>query len=315
MRLICSAKGIGLYAPEDSYISFSNSPYIGHRTQTAIDIYPAIQEWGAQIPSPIHGRIVELRKMKMGKEREFPTDDYDYAIGIQSESEVDEIVRVLHCRPNIELGELIEKGDSLGEAIRSRYFNYWTGPHAHVDILHKSNFARSSKSYQLEIPVCKKVQSSGIPQSTLECTVLKVSADFIVAVSKDAQITRIDNYFGHCGIISNGFQEGIIDAGFPHYKHGGFMHATPVDNREQVFGWGLGIGIINRSSGFISGFVTNRKREVLLDDTLVRGISCFLYSKYQLVKGQIPIQIIPQQYDSLSVNLQDGDSFILTFSK
>lgn len=313
MHLICSAKGIDLYAPDDSYISFSNSPYIGHRTQTAVDIYPAIQEWGAQIPSPISGRIVELRKLKMGKAQEFATDDYDYAIGIQSSSEVEDIVRVLHCRPNIEIGEFIEKGDSLGEAIRSRYFNYWTGPHAHVDILEAQNFSRSSKSYQLEIPVCSEEQSNGSPQSTLECTALKVSADFIIAVSKDAQITKIDNYIGHSGFISNGFQKGIIDAGFPYYNLGGFMHTLTVENSEHLFGWDLEIGTIERSFGCISKFVANRTRTILLDGTPVRGISCFLYTDVQLVKGLVPFQIIPRIYDEFSSCIKEGNSFTLAF--
>ncbi|MHA1638170.1 MAG: hypothetical protein ACTSUB_09170 [Candidatus Thorarchaeota archaeon] len=312
MRIICSAKGIDLYAPDDSYISFSNSPYIGHRTQTAVDIYPASQEWGAQLPSPISGKIVDIKTLKMGKEREFTTDNRDYAIAIQSENDAGAIVRVLHCRPNIELNEFIEKGDSLGEAIRSRYFNYWTGPHAHIDILHTKNFPRSSKSFRLEIPVVKKTSSNDIQQSTLECTAHKISADFILAISKDAQYTRIENYIGHSSFISDDLQKGILDAGFPHYKQGGSIHVLPVECNEQVSSWGIEIGTIERNYGQISRFIINRCRTVLLDKIPVRGISCFLYSRAQLVKGLIPIQIIPRSYNDFPSNIDEGDSFTLS---
>ncbi|MHA2352262.1 MAG: hypothetical protein ACXABX_03995, partial [Candidatus Thorarchaeota archaeon] len=132
MRIVGSAAGINIHAPEDAYFSFFNSPYIGHDIGSAIDIYPRHQEWGGDVVSPVSGKIVKTRKMRMGQPKQFPTHEFDYGIGILPEESDTDIVRIMHCEPDVSEGENVVLGDPIGRAIRSRYFNYWTGPHYHV---------------------------------------------------------------------------------------------------------------------------------------------------------------------------------------
>jgi len=312
---ICSAKGVTLYAESDSFISFLNSPYVGHRNRTAVDIYPALQEWNSSIHSPIHGKVIFSKKMKMGAKRKFPSEEFDHAIGIQSDEESNTIVRVLHCKPVIEIGQQIETGDLLGTAIRSRYFNYWTGPHAHVDVLEKQHFQRSTQSFPLDVVGNVVSSRNSLTTESLTCQVVRVAEDYVIGVSKDTSIASDGRLFGHSAHTMKNNLLGIIDAGLPHYKLGGIYANNTLDIGERITGWKTNIGKITLQNTGISLFSMNNQLGVFLDETPVKGISCFLYSKCQLIKGQIPIHIIPQQYGSLPRKLQEGDSFTLTFSE
>lgn len=312
---ICSANGVSLNAEHDSFISFSNSPYIGHQTGTAVDIYPTLQEWGTTIQSPIHGKVIFSKKIKMGAKREFPSSDFDYAIGIQPDEKSNTIVRVLHCKPLIQIGDQIESGDLLGTAIRSRYFNYWTGPHAHVDVLEKHHFQRSTQSFPLDV-IGKEISSQNpIDTGTLNCQVVSVTDDFVIGVSKDTPTSSDGRYFGHTAYTPKNKPIGIIDAGLPHYKFGGIYTNEMLDIGDRIIRWKINIGRIKLQNTGISVFRMNNQLQLFIDELPVKGISCFLYSKYQLLKGQIPIHIIPLQYGSFSGILHEGDSFALSFSE
>ena len=66
MRRVGSAAGIDLFAPVDAYFSYFNSPYVGHKQGTSIDIYPSHEEWGGPAYSPIAGQVIRVKKMRMG---------------------------------------------------------------------------------------------------------------------------------------------------------------------------------------------------------------------------------------------------------
>ena len=315
MEPFCYAKGIPLFAEPDSFISFSNSPYIGHRTGTAVDIYPAHQEWRTSIQSPIHGKIIFSKRLTMGAKREFQSEEFDYAIGIQPDENSNTCVRVLHCKPIVEIGDYVDTGSMLGDAIRSRYFNYWTGPHAHVDVLEKQNFLRSSQSFKLNVHGNPLSLQNHEGMGSLECRAVRVTDDYVIATSKNIPTASDGRFFGHVGKLQAQESFGIIDAGLPHYKFGGLYTNDTLDKDECIDAWKMKIGRIKTHNAGISVFSMNSKLQIFLNDQAVKGISCFLYSKHQLIKGQIPIHIIPLQYGSLSANIQEGNSFTLNFSE
>ena len=121
MRVVGSAKGINIHAPDDAYFSYFNSPYIGHSIGSVVDIYPNHQEWCGVIESPVSGKVVKIKKIQMGQPRNFPTEDYDYAVGILPEGSDDYIIRLLHCEPVVVEDEQVSLGDPIGKTIRSRY--------------------------------------------------------------------------------------------------------------------------------------------------------------------------------------------------
>ena len=219
MRLVGSAAGIDLFAPADAYFSYFNSPYIGHKQGTSIDIYPSHEEWGGPAYSPIAGQIIRVKKMRMGKERSFPSDEVDFGIAIAPEGSTD-IVRILHCIPEVDEGMTVEAGQRLGSLIRSRYFNYWTGPHYHTEIMNARDFSRSTKSYPLNVELASVQQVKQESISELECLITKVTDDVIMAVTNDSPIAISENLVGHAAYCGIDRRYGILDAGVPHYSHG-----------------------------------------------------------------------------------------------
>ncbi|MCK5390462.1 MAG: hypothetical protein KAJ36_08220, partial [Candidatus Thorarchaeota archaeon] len=180
MHVIGKAKGIRIHSPEDAYFSYFNSPYTGHAHAAAIDIYPFHQEWGGPVASPVSGKIVRIKKTKMGRKKIFPTETFDYIMAIQPEEADASILRMMHCKPSLKEGEIVDLGDTIGSTIRSRYFNYWTGPHYHVEIMHLDYFSRSTQSYPLELPFSFDSITARESSTEVEFLVETVTEDHII---------------------------------------------------------------------------------------------------------------------------------------
>ena len=147
MRTIGKANGVGIAIPDDAYFSFFNSPYIGHRNCSSVDVYPSHNEWAGPAFSPVKGTVVKLKQIRMGKKRKFETNEYDYATGIKPIDNEDSILRILHCDPTVKIGDEVAPGDEIGSLLRSRYFNFWTGPHYHIDVVNSKFFVKNYTTY------------------------------------------------------------------------------------------------------------------------------------------------------------------------
>ena len=237
MRVVGKAAGISLLAPSDAYFSYFNSPYTGHKQGAAIDIYPQPQKWGCILPSPISGIVSRIRKVKMGKAKEFPTESYDFGIGIDAEDSDDYLVRVMHARPEVREGDTVEAGEPIGRTIRSRYFNYWTGPHYHVEVLKKHDFHRSTQSVPLTVNAERLVAIIKESSSELECLVHSVTPDQVVVSSPHSPFGKSGDLYGHLAMTQNGPPIGLLDAGLPHYAHGGIIADSDVYESNIVHGW------------------------------------------------------------------------------
>ncbi|MFW9968448.1 MAG: hypothetical protein ACFFEA_14965, partial [Candidatus Thorarchaeota archaeon] len=185
MRCIGIAGGISLHAQDDSYISYFNSPFIGHRRSSSIDVYPSDGTWGSHAFSPTDGKITEIRTISMGKKKVFPSSQYDYAIGIVPEGVEDAIVRILHCKPGISVGDSISRGDFIGSLVRSRYFCFWTGPHYHIEAMNPKHFARPSQSFPIISNVGGIQVHKGTSSSKFECEVVRSTKDIVVCASRE----------------------------------------------------------------------------------------------------------------------------------
>jgi hypothetical protein len=305
MRQVGIAGGIELFAPSDAYFSYSNSPYIGHRQGTSIDIYPSHEEWRGPAFAPITGEIVQIKRFRMGREREFFTEDYDYAIGLRAEENSEVIVRLLHCEPTTEVGESIQRGEVLGELIRSRYFNYWTGPHYHVEAMDAKNFKRPSTSYQLDIPRHKWKLFERRPTSEIRMQIVDSSNDAVMAVSEELPICSAGDLYGH-SVIMDDDSFGVIDAGVPHYKKG-IIHSHSETESMTAKLWETSIGNMESARGHIQDITVFDSLRVYLDGNRVRGISFYVMTEAQLQYGLIPVKIIPQDYGALRNKYSSGD--------
>ncbi len=307
MRIVGIAGEITVKAPDDAYFSYFNSPYIGHSLGTAIDIYPRHQEWGGPVLSPVSGEVVKIRKMRMGKEKQFPTEEFDYGSAIKPEYVTKDVVRVMHCKPSIQEGEKLDLGDLIGCAIRSRYFNYWTGPHYHVEIMPLDSFARSTKSYSLEIPMSKKQHYEGNNESCMEFMITRVSDDCAIGFSNESSYTSLGGVAGLSAEVGSGSEIGIVDGGLSHYPHGGVLGCHNTKEGELVHIRGQPVGSITSRRNGVSYFERGPSIVASFDGLELRGLSCFLYPRYYTKRGIPQLILIPREYGGFR-NLIENNS-------
>lgn len=311
MYRIGDAKGIRLHAPKNAYFSYFNSPYFGHSHNAAIDIYPHHKEWAGSVLSPVSGKILKLQKTAMGRPKEFPTEDYDFGIAIQPEANEDLIVRVLHCKPSLKEGRVVGLGDNIGTTIRSRYFNYWTGPHYHIEVMNRDSFSRSTQSYGLEIPFLFGARKSKELVSETEFLVSVVNEDHIIGYPKSFKHTQIGNYGGLSAIDENSNIIGILDGGISHYPHGGVIGHEEAKLNSNIKLQGRSVGVIQGSLIGASFFNRGPSIKCYLDDRMIRGLSCFVYPKKYNKQGIPPLVLVPKEYREFIGKVSEGDVCIL----
>jgi len=310
MRVIGSASGIDILAPDDAYFSYYNSPYISHSQGSSVDIYPSHKSWAEDVVSPVSGKIVQIKKMKMGNPKPFPTEDFDFAIGIKPESSDDSIVRIMHCRPNLRIGESVSIGDSIGVTLRSRFFNYWTGPHYHVEIMHEDMFHRSSRSYSFECTIdtsILKASPKKKSEAEFEIDLSEVTKDYVSGLCKGIGWASYGDLKGLPASDNSESVMGILDGGISHYKHGGIVGGRDLEIGEEVFLANLPVGTASNSNMFMRGPVIS----AYIDGHRLRGISCFIYPTIYSQSDEQPMVLVPQQYDQFTGLLREGDTVLL----
>ncbi len=305
-----SSAGIEILAPRDSYLSYLNSPYVGHSLGAAVDVYPSHQKWSGLVFSPITGTVKKIQRIRMGSPKPFPTAELDYAIGIEPEGRDDYLVRVLHCRPTVSVAETIAAGESIGSCIRSRFFNYWTGPHYHVEILSGEVFSRSTKSLPLELPVGNVRVVRPSEEREHICTVILSEPGRLVCVSNTLPIARSGPFLGHMVRTSSG-HTGLVDGGIPHYKRGGALIDGPLEEDEAVTLWQSQIGTIIDDGSSPAVFATNRELKVFVNDERALGLSLFLYPTSSFSDSEMPIVVIPREFGAFCESITPGDTISL----
>lgn len=313
MYRIGESKGINLYAPRDAYFSYFNSPYFSHSHASAIDIYPAHREWGGPVLSPISGKLVRIQKTSMGRKKDFPTEDYDFGMAIQPKYSDENIVRILHCNPTLKIDDRVEKGDIIGTTLRSRYFNYWTGPHYHIEVMHKDSFRRSTRSYPLKIPFrYQERKVTGVKTET-EFLVSSVSKDNIIGYPTEFLHAEIGGYNGLAAMDADSKTLGILDGGISHYRHGGVVGHEKESVGSIIHLQNIPIGTVQQSMNYASFFQRNTSVLSYLNGILLRGLSCFIYPKQYTKKGVSPLVLVPKVYDEFTNSIAENEVLILKF--
>lgn len=315
MRSLGVAAGVVLWAPSDAYFSYYNSPYIGHKNGAAVDIYPAHASWDGPGFSPVDGVVCRIKRMTMGRSRGFPSAEHDFGVGITPDGLEDKIVRILHCKPDLVVGDRVGRGDAIGAILRSRYFDYWTGPHYHVELMDEINFERPSQSYPIrtESLFIEEVDmSAGIDQE-IECEVSEIIDDYMVVLSNSAFYASWNDLSGHLCTDQNQNALGIVDAGYPHYSHGGVIGFQKQHVKEGlVYFRGRELGVLDVEEGkSCSRFRTSSSTQVMVHDVPLRGISFFIYPKSHVSRGRVPLVLIPHQRGGFSNDFGCGDTFAL----
>ncbi len=300
--------GIKIHSPEDAYFSYFNSPYTGHSQAAAIDIYPYHQKWGGPVPSPVSGKVVRIQKTKMGRKKEFPTEEFDYGIAIQPEGMKARVVRIMHCKPLLKEGDTIDLGDTIGSTIRSRYFNYWTGPHYHVEIMHLDSFQRSTRSYPLEFPFRFESIRTNETLTEMEFIVESVTKDHIIGYPKNLPTSSIGHFVGLSAFDIESNIVGLLDGGLSHYKHGGVIGHTNAIEGSFVGLRKLPTGMIYQPLKGASFFKRGPKISCFLNGIELRGLSCFMYPKHYKKQGMPQLVLVPKFYKEFIGKIADGET-------
>jgi len=256
MKKIASHETIEIYAPDESRFSFLKSPYAAHKTNSAVDIYYG--SFGGTAVSPVDGNIIDIRSY------DTPTpfknkDSKEYLIAIE---QGDHVIKILHIKPDVSIGEKISRGDRIGTFIKNGYFIFWNDPVMHVEVRKPHDYLRASNNLNLIPAIDWNKVSAPIPDvMDFECRVEDINERY-------AQLCAP---YQTCGDVM-GFS---IDGGFID----GYVSSYPDD----FFG-------VIKPGGFTRPKVT--QLEITLDGSKIKcgGVA------FCLAFNEPRIKVIPQRY-------------------
>ena len=210
MIRVASSEGIDIYCPADGKFSFFNSPYFAHRNFIGIDIYPNLG-FGKPAPSPVNGEVIGIREVGFFESRNFKCSSKDYVILMKSLENEERIIKIIHVKPSVKVGEKVIVGGELGSLIRSGFFDFWTEPHIHVEVKDPSNPLRARGGYKIRrvMQVNENETEGFIANEGLSGLVIESKSEYsLIALNNDLR----------CGLPAdlNG-KIGFIDGGIPHY--------------------------------------------------------------------------------------------------
>jgi hypothetical protein len=134
-------------APDDAAASFFKSPFRAHETGSAVDI--AYGDFGSPASSPVDGTIVDIREF----ETPTPFRDRNFKEYLTAVRCGRLIVRILHVKPDLGIGDRVRTGENFGTFIRSGYFYFWNFSHLHVEVRMPDDYLRATSNMPLNIPV------------------------------------------------------------------------------------------------------------------------------------------------------------------
>jgi len=221
MMPVAASEDVTLFCPKDGKFSFFNSPYPAHRLFTGIDVYPKCG-FGEIAPSPVRGRVIEIRRIRCPKGRSFKDSGFDSVILLQSLENPERIIKILHADPIVKCGEVVETGDALGCLLRSGYFSFWTEPHLHVEVRKPSDPLRARGGF----PFHRLMGLDEIvPVEELKGRVTKSRPEYtIIALKRECSQGLPADIRG---------ERGLLDGGIPHYRWIG-VHMKSVSSRSGM---------------------------------------------------------------------------------
>lgn len=217
MKRIASHADIDIFAPDNSRFSFLKSPYAAHKTKSAVDIYYG--SFGSEAVSPVDGEIIDVRSF------DTPTpfkdiDSREYLIAI---SQGKYVIKIIHIKPEVSIGETISKGDFLGTFIKNGYFIFWNDPVMHVEVRKPWDYLRASNNLNL----LHDIEWMALPEGKtieVDCRVKEVNKRYSLLSAPNISCGDVRGF-----AIDGGFLDGFIsskgDGGFfGTVKQEGFFH-------------------------------------------------------------------------------------------
>jgi hypothetical protein len=100
---------------------------------------------------------------------------------------------------------------------------------------------------------------------------------------------------------------GILDGGLSHYRIGGVIGAANLNIGYQVNLHDSPVGTISSAKSSVCVFDRGPSITSFLDDTKIRGLSCFIYPKTYSRKDTPQLILIPMKYGQFKGLFDEGD--------
>ena len=270
-----------------NHFTIGTSPYYAHQHGLAIDIYQHLPLDNYDVVSPISGKVIKTKKLIAPKAKFKGGIDNDYIIVVQNFDNTELVYKILHVKPKVQVGDLLEVGDNIGSTIRNGYFAYWSSPHLHLEIRPHNDAirARGGKDFSLNIDKNEKLEKSSSYNQFKEIPleIHSVYPEFLLAKLPTKFYHSIKPFYGIKGNTSN--MNCILDGGIPHYKYGTIIsqHELNINSLNSVYFGQHKIGSLQEVRGDF-GFVNFNHVKFLLNNKEIRGISLFLANFTPLIK-------------------------------
>jgi len=307
VKIATSADNVSIFASDESFVSFGDSPYFSHYTCSAVDIYPGKRGFNTVVSaySPVSGVIKEIHKIKPPQRKSF--EKVDYVISIAPEESSRFVVRILHVKPTLSVGDRVDVGDILGHIVRSGYYDFWTDPHIHVEIRSKYKKLLIARGSEKIIPSIRKPFSFSAKTrlcQSLAGKITKVTSEYILLDISD-YASVIKPFYG----ISIGTSNSVVllDAGIPYYQYGIIVHLGALDVPIEALPFDTNISRIT-TDNFIPSINLSS-----VDLPPTRGIGTALYLK----KENLQCKLVLAQHkhgEQLSINLESYLGEKISFS-
>jgi hypothetical protein len=259
--------------------SLYNSPYPAHDRGCAIDLYPADNRGR----SPVAGEVIATRTVRAPPKPHAVDEEFLILVavdadrtGLRVDRPVDEgiVARILHVRPEVSPGDVVDVGDDLGPMVRSGFFAPWVGNHVHVGFRRSGqNLLRAGGSLPVEAAVdVEPLAWDGVG------TVTETGDTYAVLDSPTHPAPR-ERFTGIAGLV--GGKAGAVDGdGTPAVLDGGLTHYTGGGLPGRAVGAGStesgAVTLLGHHLGDATGRdVAWRDVDVLANGDRITGISLF----------------------------------------
>lgn len=163
---IAECRGVEIFAPISGKVSFFKSPFAAHTSLSAVDIYPG-GDFGDMAPSPVEGTVIDIREYSTPT----PFIERDFVEYITAIKQGDSVVKILHIKPAVTIGDTISVGDPLGTLIHNGYFYFWNDPPMHVEVRKAGDYIRASNHNPLITSISFFSPDSSL-ESEIHCKVV-----------------------------------------------------------------------------------------------------------------------------------------------
>lgn len=268
---IAEEVNVSLKIPEGTIYSFFDSPYIGHRNETAIDIYFKDREALLPVDEAIVKEIRWFNSPKYrpdGSEKE-PLIVFKIREGV--------VLKTLHVKPKVNVGERLHLGDYIGECIVSGYLCPWSGIHAHIEVRPERDPYRARGAYKLNIePTVRKILAE-IGNANVKFSEEPLVFN-VVSVEEHYMWIKFRNDIGGkptaLMLMSEFGEICAMDAGIPYYGIGGCLGRSFKQGEKLLANKKNIVGLVTKSYEQASLFTSIA--ETYVGKVKVRGVGTYI---------------------------------------